>query len=51
METATPSTIQDVLSGNTPIKVTVSIDYYSAAIFGLAIMVAVGVALVIYKKV
>ena len=47
----TTTSISDVLSGNAPVKVSVSIDYYSAMFLGLAIMVAVGVALIVYKKI
>ncbi len=51
METTTTSSLADVLSGNAPIKVTVSIDYVSAAIFGVAVFLAIGLALVVYKKI
>lgn len=47
----TPTSIQDVLSGNAPVKVSVSIDYYSAMFLGLAVMVGVAIALIVYKKI
>ena len=47
----TTTSITDVLSGNAPIKVTVTIDYMSAIILGVSVFLALGAALVIYKKI